>query len=116
MEWLIPAWMYWLAAGSAPDPRYWTMDDEAGPRRYPELTALDLTVVRLVYGVVAAQSRCARCGAGLRRDVRVTSVACDCPQRTALVETVCGGWRRHRHVARVDEASNDLLVGPFRPY
>src|SRR2546421_9080651 len=92
--------------GTSPDP-------SRGERR--ELTALDLWLIRLAYEVVAAESTCARCGAPLGRKVHVVPWAVDHPPSwTVSIVTRCSGWRRHRHVATVDDGSDALLLGPLR--
>jgi len=91
-----------------------TTDAEPGARAEP--TADDLSLIRLMYEIVAAESRCGRCGAPLGRRLRcVLSSADRAPSWRVSVVTRCSGWRRHRHVADVAEASRDLSFGQFRP-
>lgn len=116
MDWLLQNWAYWFALSPAP----WVFgDDEAVPVSstivgpHPELTVVDLWLIELTYEVVAAESHCTRCGAPLGRGLRVTRSTAEHSQWTVSIATRCGGWRRHRHVAIVGEASNDLALGPF---
>src|SRR5690349_21773160 len=80
--------------------------EPTGPGQRRELTALDLWLIRLAYDVVMAESAFARCGAPLGRRIRVVPWAADHPPGwTVSIVTRCGGWRRHRHVATVDDGS-----------
>jgi hypothetical protein len=118
MEWLMPGWVYWLAVGTGPAPPIWAHDEVTptartdGERRR-ELTVLDLALIQLVYGVVAAESTCSRCGAPLGSALRVMHSALDNTPWTVSIVARCSGWRRHRHIAVVDETANDLVLGPF---
>jgi len=104
--WYWSGWVYWAALGCEPVPR-------TGSGSVPDLTAIDLWMIELTYGFVAAESRCTRCGTPLGRGLRVTpSVTTHSPWIVSIL-TRCRGWRRHRHVATVVEASNDLALGPF---
>lgn len=79
-------------------------------------TAVDVWLVQLVYEVMAAESRCAMCGAPLGRRLRIVpSPDGQSPSWCLLAATRCRGWRRHRHLATVAEASMDISLGPFRP-
>jgi hypothetical protein len=116
MDWFMPPWGYWSAVGGSPTPWSWSHDQAvpAAPETFgqrADLTAVDAVLIQLAYEVIAAESSCARCGAPLGRRLRVVPSAADHPTRTASIVTRCSGWRRHRHTAAVDEASNDLLLG-----
>jgi hypothetical protein len=79
------------------------------------LTAIDLELVEIAYGVIAAESSCSTCGAPLGRCLRITRT----PAAPVLahwrlsVVTRCCGWRRHRHLADV-AGRRDLDLGRFR--
>jgi hypothetical protein len=78
------------------------------------LTAIDLALIELIYGVIAQESRCSKCGAHLGRSIRVipwTSISR--AHWGASVTTRCRGWRRHRHVAAVARWK-DLHLGPLQ--
>ncbi len=113
MDWFLSPWMHWLDLGPSPalSRRGHDETDAAGPERRREPTALDLWLVRLAYEVAAAESACARCGAPLDR--RICVVADHPPAWTVSIVTRCGGWRRHRHVATVEDGSDALLLGPL---
>jgi hypothetical protein len=112
MDWLMVGWVYWSALGCSPAPWGWC-EDEPVPAS-GAITAADLWLIELAYEVVAAESRCTRCGAPLGRGLRVMPWAAGQSPWTVSMVTSCGGWRRHRHVATVGETSNDLVLGPFR--
>lgn len=79
-------------------------------------TAGDIWLIRLTYAVMATESSCAKCGAPLGRGLHVAQVMSHAPSEWCVsVETRCRGWRRHHHSAKVTEASDDLLLGPFSP-
>jgi hypothetical protein len=124
MDWILSPWLHWMDLGPAPTLSRRCHDEageagEAGaadPGQRRELTALDLWLIRLAYEVVAAESACARCGAPLGRRIRLVAWAVDHPAAwTVSIVTRCSGWRRHRHVARVDDGTKALLLGPLRP-
>ena len=73
-----------------------------------EPSAIDLALIRIVYGVVAAGTGCSKCGSPLGRRLRG-------PVRWRVsVRTRCGGTRRHLHIATVGRGPNDLVLGSFR--
>ncbi|WP_405433831.1 hypothetical protein [Micromonospora sp. NBC_00617] len=118
MELFVAFWAHWLALGSSFAPA--TCSHEAVPAsrtlfgRRPELTALDLSLIQLIYEVVAADSKCIRCGAPLSRQLHVAKSAADyCQSWTVSVLARCSGWRRHQYVATVDDGSNGFVLGPF---
>ncbi len=78
-----------------------------------EPTALDMWLVQVAYEVVAAESRCAKCGSPLGRGLLLAPSSEVHPlfRWRVSIATRCSGWRRHRHVANVVKASNDLLLG-----
>jgi hypothetical protein len=83
---------------------------------YADPDLLDLWLIRLTYRLVATEWWCTRCGARLRRRVRVVPFGADrAGPPVVSVVTRCRGWRRHRHTAIVDELGNDLVLGRFRP-
>jgi hypothetical protein len=119
MDWFTPTWM-WLALGGPPAPSSWSRDEAGSTARanvgpHPTPSALDLALIQLTYKVVAASTTCNRCGAPLGRGLRVVPSAADLRSWTVSIVTRCGGWRRHRHLALVEEASRDLVLGPFQP-
>ena len=84
-----------------------------GPGGCAEPTALDMWLVQVAYEVVAAESRCAKCGSPLGRGLLLAPSSEVHPlfRWRVSIATRCSGWRRHRHVANVVKASNDLLLG-----
>ena len=80
-----------------------------------EPTALDLSLVEVVYEVLAMETRCSRCGAPLGRRLRVLAwpTILRSVQWRVGVRTRCRGWRRHRHTAAVGRSSCDMVLGPF---
>jgi len=78
----------------------------------PLPTDLDVELIDLVYLVIANEQECSECGHLLRRGLRVRNPATGPPPRWPVrVDTRCGGWRRHLHVAEVTRPSKDLAVG-----
>ena len=70
---------------------YWV-----GAGQRSEVTAIGLRFIRRVYELIAATSKCGRCGEPLGRRSRVVrSAGAHPPLWTALVATRCKGWRRH---------------------
>jgi hypothetical protein len=93
--------------------------DEAGIRASgaptcSTLTAVDLDLIDVIYGFVAAESTCSTCGAPLGRSLRVIPwSSCAAAARWQVhVTTRCRGWRRHRHVAAVT-GRRHLELGPL---
>jgi hypothetical protein len=81
-----------------------------------EPSALDASLLQIVYESIAAETTCSRCRARLGRRLRVEvwpTLLGSALWRVA-VRTRCRGWRRHRHTASVGRESNDLVLGPFR--
>jgi hypothetical protein len=80
-----------------------------------EPMAIDVSLLHIVYGLLAAETRCSRCGAPLGRGLRVEvwPTLVRSVQWRVRVRTSCRGWRRHRHAAAVGLSSSDLLLGPF---
>jgi hypothetical protein len=111
MDWLLLSWAYWAAAIGAPaalppPPARRDGADTAGP------TAVDRWLIEVTYEVAATATWCEACGAPLYGQVRLTA----CPAARGRgwrmrVDARCRGWRRHRHVAVVDEACRDLRLG-----
>jgi len=127
MEWMFPQWWLGPSYGTPYGLSTWPRGDTAAPpatpdtcddtwlSKHPRPSEDDLWLIGLVYETVAAETRCARCGATMRRTVRVTPALASCAGTWGVVVTArCGGWRRHRHVADVTEASSDLVLGRFR--
>jgi hypothetical protein len=119
MEWLMPSWLYWWTPGGPPAMWGWT-HDEAVPasrviaRQRHNFTTLDLCLIQVAYEVIAAESNCTRCGAPLDRRPRIMPSAADHPPSwNVSIATRCRGWKRHRHIATVDDASTDLVLGRF---
>ena len=81
-----------------------------------EPSAIDLALIRIVYGVVAAGTGCSKCGSPLERRLRViTWPTLRGPVRWRVsVRTRCGGTRRHLHIATVGRGPTDLVLGSFR--
>ena len=81
-----------------------------------EPSAIDLSLIRIVYGVVAAGTRCSKCGSPLGRRLRViTWPTLFGPARWRVsVSTKCSGRWRHLHTATVGRCPTDLALGSFR--
>ena len=81
-----------------------------------EPAPIDVSLLLVVYEVLAADTRCSRCGAPLGRRLRVEvwPTILRSVQWRVAVRTRCVGWRRHRHTAAVGRSSGDLVLGPFR--
>jgi hypothetical protein len=80
-------------------------------------TQLDLSLLRVVYEVVADLTMCTACGARLGRRLHVASrgaVHRPSPWSVKIV-TRCRGWKQHRHVASVIRPSKDLVLGALEP-
>ncbi len=111
----------YAAVRGAPGARSGARRDEAesahpigwGPE---EPSAVDVSLLQIIYGFVATSTSCSRCGAPLGRRLRVD--ACPTLLQSVVwrvsVRTRCRGWRRHRHTAAVGQLSNDLVLGPVR--
>ena len=130
MEWMFPQWWIGPSYGTPYGLSTWPRGDfvappatgepvdtpgDAWPAAHPRPSDDDLWLIGLVYETVAAESGCTRCGASLRHAVRLTPALASCAGTWGVVVTArCAGWRRHRHVADVTEASSDLVLGRFR--
>jgi hypothetical protein len=111
MEWLVPSWMYlWIF----PDQTAVGGGRQTDPGAASGLSDLDLWLIAVTSGAIAAQSTCTRCPAPLRRRIRVDRFTDVGSPSAASAVTTCAGWRRHRHVATVTESANHLVFGPFR--
>lgn len=73
--------------------------------------ALDDWLIRVVYGVLGKEARCAKCQKPLGRDVRLAWSSSNAPGRRVLVTTRCCGLWRHRHMAIVALAGGALEFG-----
>jgi hypothetical protein len=108
MEWLLPG-PYWVALPGSYEYEYEYETLAPASPAWP--TEADLWLIRIAYQVMAAESRCARCGAVLRGRVRlVVSLT-----RYVRVTTRCAGWRRHRYAAVVTEPAGDLMLCALLP-
>ena len=92
----------------APADRTWWGPDEP--------SAIDLSLIRIVYEVIAADTRCAKCGSPLGRRLRVTTwPTLRGPVRWRVaVRTRCTGTWRHVHEATVGHCPTALALGSFR--
>jgi hypothetical protein len=83
--------------------------------RSAELSGIEKWLIHRAYEGIAARSSCKKCGSALGRRLHFVPPAGHNPSSWRLFAvTRCSGWRGHRHVAGVAEASNDLVLGPFR--
>lgn len=109
------------AFGGLPDPSPSVHDDRgpspAGCWGSEQPSAIDRSLIELVYGFIAAGATCSRCGAPLGRGVRlVPSPALGHPPLWCVsVVTRCRGRRRHGHIASISRPAGDLVLGPLRP-
>ena len=81
-----------------------------------EPSTIDLTLLEVVYGFMATETFCTRCGCilGRRLQVKVSPTLCNSARWQVSVRTRCRGHRRHRHEAAVGRSTSGLLLGPFR--
>ena len=98
---------------------YYSEDDFAAPMRIVTDDLIhnhgELWWIERAYEHIATVSSCLKCGAELDRLVRAFA-ASDTSEGGVLgyvIETRCGGWRRHRLVAMVSIDSGDLILGRF---
>jgi hypothetical protein len=102
MDWFLWAWSESIARDAT------AAESSARP------TDNELAVIEVLYRVLAAESRCSRCGAALREPLAAWPEADTADGSWALVIfTNCRSWRRHRQAARVTEESGDLKFGAF---
>ena len=106
MDW---GWFLWA--------RGWGCDPAGtGADREESRGSVDLGLLGLYYGTVAARLSCGRCGARLRRAVRVAPALRDPTIGAIAVTTRCRGWWRHRHRATVTgRAAGQLRLNDLRP-
>jgi hypothetical protein len=79
------------------------------------VSAIEMWLVWRAYEDILTELRCKKCGAPLGRKLRlILPAGYNPPSWRLLAVTRCGGWRRHRHIARVTESARDLLFGPFQ--
>jgi hypothetical protein len=74
-------------------------------------TILDRSLIEVIYGTIAPESRCEKCGQRLGRRLRVVLPAEPSLVGDVRVVTRCRGWRGHRHVATVSCAGDGLQFG-----
>ena len=103
MEW--PWMMHWGQRWSEPEPSGSDADRQAPSTSM----AVDLELLRLYYGTVAARLACTRCGARLGRAVLVKPAAGYVTIGAISATTRCRGWRRHFHRATVTGRAADRL-------
>jgi hypothetical protein len=119
MEWFFPGPLRAAFTGVYLPPC--PVDDAApappgGSARHGRSAHVDLWLIRLTHGFVAATSRCGRCDAPLGRRLHLeVSPAGAAPTWHVRVTARCRGWRRHRHAAVVTEVAGNLRFGPLRP-
>jgi hypothetical protein len=75
----------------------------------------ELWWIQRAYQHIAAVSSCLKCGAELDRLVRASNASGPSEGGVPgyVIETRCGGWRRHRLVAMVSSDTGDLVLGRF---
>jgi hypothetical protein len=99
-------WLFWQWEEAA---LYSSSDLLNGETARP--SAIELLVIKLIYEVIASQSRCGKCGASLNRPFRLICDRTPLTHWRILVATRCSGWKRHRHSTLVTDTSKDLLLG-----
>ena len=120
MEWwpFTPSEFY--AAFGAPDPTTGVRDEsESGGQTgwgAEEPGPVEVSLLEIVYGFIAAETGCCRCDTPLGRRLRVDAwpTLLGATRWRVSVKTSCRGWRRHRHTAAVGRTSAGVLLGPFR--
>lgn len=80
-----------------------------------KVSALDVEVIDVIYGVMAGDSLCTMCGRGLSQGLRIDVHDSVFPERAwvASVACRCRGWGRHRNEARVWPSHDGLHLEPF---
>ena len=100
-------WLFW----PWPIPGWWNSLTFYGSARP---SAVDLTLIKLVYEFMAADVPCSKCAASLGRKVELTPDTSGAVESWSItVITRCSGWRRHQHTATVSESHQELILGPF---
>jgi hypothetical protein len=78
-------------------------------------TALDVWLVQVIAGALAAESTCWRCDAQLDPRVRVRPRRHQPRGWRVSVRATCTGWRRHRHHAEAVGEAGDIVLGLLAP-
>ena len=102
MDWLFLPWAFRFASTQVPYP------GNAEP------TSIDLLLIRVSYTIGTTTTTCGTCGARLGRIQVSPSFQDNLPAWPVLIRARCRGWRRHRHLASVTQASGDLRLDPIR--
>ncbi|ROO87768.1 hypothetical protein EDD29_5404 [Actinocorallia herbida] len=105
MDWFWPPMAYMAYLTGSFDTTVWPITEPEVHQR--PVAAAERSLIEVVYGVIAAETSCARCGAPLGPP-RVRKRAW--PLR---VTARCSGPRRHRHRADVLRTSEGLRTGPL---
>lgn len=106
MDWLWPG-DGWVGPGPSGSPR--------DPQSCNEGAAVDLGLLRIYYGTMAARPCYTRCGARIRPLVLVERISAYSTIGAIAVTTRCRGWRRHRHRATVTGRPGEVRLGELWP-
>jgi hypothetical protein len=111
-------WECWLWGNPDHGTFYNAGDEVAAPLRMvkedPNHNHGELWWIERAYEHIAMISPCLRCGAELGRRLRAIGASGTSEGEFGyVIETRCGGWRRHRLVAVVSIDSGDLVLGRF---
>jgi hypothetical protein len=115
VDWCRSSWQLWSTFGGTPPA--WI--DEPTGREAPHLSPVSpahLWMTRRAYQQEARDTECSRCGSALHPRPRLDSLDMGPPDFWPLVvSTRCLGWRRHRHVAVVEETPHGLHLQALHP-
>lgn len=83
---------------------------------HEEPSAVEVSLLQIIYEFKAAATSCTRCGAPLGRHLRVEArpTLLESVRWRVSVRTQCRGWRRHRHAASVGRSPDDLVLGSLQ--
>jgi hypothetical protein len=117
MEWMPWPWDHTSDEPDGPAP----LDRRQETPRVPsasgaQVSYLDVQLIGVLYGTIAAGSYCEDCGARFARGLRILPppMEREWPWQL-LVVTKCRGWRHHLHAATVVvNEGDDMQLGPLR--